>query len=150
VSDLDLLDCMSDGQASMFMFDANTVVRHDMSRPQEILPHNQDSNMNDLLRPLADRAIAAAQRRSNATVTLLLANFQTFLLLSACAALYYGNLVPSKTAVLDVVRILIGKDAGEVHCVRTLRSAVYMNEIADRLDAHGWKHRGSELILICR
>jgi hypothetical protein len=91
-------------------------------------------------------AQSSHQKETLAIVALTLANFQKLVALSACAVLFEIGGSPSE--VLDVVRICIG-NRGKEYCVRTLRTAVYMNKLIDTLYDQDWGLRGSELYLLC-
>lgn len=92
-------------------------------------------------------AYAAIRRETNASVALVLANFQKFLALSACAVLAATG--SPNSHVFDIVRICIGNVSTE-YCTRMLRVVVYLNELLDTLYMHGWGLRASELLLLCK
>lgn len=100
---------------------------------------------NPLLR-IREYAMATAQRASVASRALVLANFQKFLVLCACAVLKETGL-PAKD-VLDIIRLCIGH-AKEDHCWRMLGVVVYLNQLIEKLSQNGWGYRASELLLLC-
>jgi hypothetical protein len=99
-----------------------------------------------LLNQVATYANAVMTRESNASVAIMLANYQKFLVLSACAVLYATNI--SETHIFEIVRICTGLVSDD-YCKRMLRIAVFLNEMIDSLNAKGWGNRASELLLIC-
>ncbi|KAK3048288.1 hypothetical protein LTR09_010281 [Extremus antarcticus] len=100
----------------------------------------------DVLSYVKNYARATATRVRRASVSLALANFQKFLVLSSCAVLLDSG-VPV-AGVLDTVRICIGTNATDKYCKRTLRTAKYLNTLIDTLDMNGWGYRASELLLV--
>lgn len=100
---------------------------------------------NPLLR-IREYAMATAQRVSVASRALVLANFQKFLVLCACAVLKETGL-PAKD-VLDIIRLCIGH-ATEDHCWRMLGVVVYLNRLIEKLSQNGWGYRAGELLLLC-
>lgn len=99
-----------------------------------------------LLNRLAPYGRTAMTRNTSASLALMLAKFQQFLFLSCCAVLYY--IEAHGPAMFDLIRICLG-DVTERYCVQTLRTVVFLNKVLDRLNAHGWGSRASELLLIC-
>ena len=93
-------------------------------------------------------AQSTCQRRRAASLAIRLANFQEFLLLSACVVLTATEQVPDED-VWDIVRIATGCKT-ERHCQRMLDTAVYVNRVIDTLNAHDWGYRGADLILLCK
>lgn len=92
-------------------------------------------------------AETTAMRWTLASTALALANFQKFLVLSACAVLMEGE--TSIARILDIVRICIGENSTDTHCKRTVTAAKYLNVLMDTLNIHKWGHRASELPLLC-
>ena len=101
---------------------------------------------NPLLR-IREYAMATAQRMSAASRALVLANFQKFLVLCACAVLKETG-VPEQD-VLDIIRLCIGQ-ATPTHCWRMLKVVVYLNQLIEKLSQNGWGHRAGELLLLCQ
>lgn len=96
---------------------------------------------------IREYAMATAQRASIASRALVLANFQKFLILCACAVLKETGLL--ETDVLDIIRLCIGH-ATENHCWRMLGVVVYLNQLIEKLSQNGWGYRASELLLLCK
>jgi hypothetical protein len=107
--------------------------------------HENDDHIIDSLETYAR---TTAIRWRLALTALALANFQKFLVISACAVLMEGTTPITK--VYDIVRICIGKDSSDGHCKRTITTARYLNVLIDTLNIHQWGHRAGELLLICK
>lgn len=100
-----------------------------------------------LIERITRYASLAAQRQQTASLALLLANFQVFVVLSACVVLH-AKRVLSKDHVFCIVRTCLG-DVTDDYCTRMLLTAKYMNTMIDTLAAHEWDGRAAELILFC-
>lgn len=102
----------------------------------------------NVLEGLTRFAHDSADRESKAIVALALANFQKFLVLSACAVLLEGDHSPSE--VFNVVRICVGSGVSEDYCKRSVKASKYINQLVDTLQFNGWGDRASELLLLCK
>ncbi|KAM0714518.1 hypothetical protein Q7P37_009814 [Cladosporium fusiforme] len=91
-------------------------------------------------------AQTTAMRWTLATTALALANFQKFLVLSACAVLLESEVSIAK--VWNTVRICLGGNLSDDHCKRSVAAARYLNVLIDTLNIHKWGHRASELLLL--
>lgn len=89
----------------------------------------------------------SVQREISASMATALANYQKFLVLSACAVLV-GRGSPTKD-VYNIVRICMGNNVTDVHCQRILRGCKFLHELMDNLYMGGWGLRAYELLLIC-
>lgn len=141
-------DAMRSGNAAIFMLELDN---QDMIQPRSMnsgvdLTVERPRQEPDLINDLETYARTALRREGTAYLALALANFQKFLLLSACAVLYDCSF--NKERILDVVGICLGKTTHK-YCVRGLRAVKYMNQVAYTMDGHGYKNRTSELFLIC-
>lgn len=92
-------------------------------------------------------ARTTSMRLSSASTALALANFQKFLVISACAVLMEGDTPAAK--VYEIVRICVGNKSTDQYCKRTLASAKCLNQLIDFLDIHDWGQRAAELLLLC-
>jgi hypothetical protein len=92
-------------------------------------------------------ARTTSMRSTLASTALALANFQKFLVISACAVLAEGNTPIAK--VYEIVRICVGNKSTDEYCKRTMTAAKYLNELIDTLDIHDWGQRAAELLLLC-
>lgn len=101
-----------------------------------------------LIERITRYASLAAQRQRTASLALLLANFQIFVVLSACVVLH-AKRVLSKDHVFCIVRTCLG-DVTDDYCTRMLHTAKYMNTMIDTLAAREWDGRAAELILFCQ
>jgi len=90
----------------------------------------------------------AARRQENASLALMLANFQKFVVLSACVVVTATRKIPPKN-IFDIVRTCLGS-ASDDYCRRMLHTAKYINTLIDTLAIHGWDGRAAELFLLCR
>lgn len=99
------------------------------------------------LATLRTYARTTAMRSSLASAALALANFQKFLVISACAVLAEGDAPTAK--VYDIVRICVGTKSTDGYCKRTMASAKFLNKLIDTLDMHDWGQRAAELPLLC-
>ncbi|KAK5697780.1 hypothetical protein LTR17_023812 [Elasticomyces elasticus] len=106
-----------------------------------------DGNAGRLVQLMTEYASIAAQRHQTAKLALLLANFQKFVVSSACVVLKANGAAPIDE-VFTVVRICLG-DVTDDHCTRMLHTVKYMNTLIDTLAAHGWDGRAAELVLYC-
>lgn len=93
-------------------------------------------------------ARTTSMRSSLASTALALANFQKFLVISACAVLAEGDTPIAK--LYEIVRICVGNTSTDEYCKRTMASAKYLNELIDTLSIHDWGQRAAELLLICK
>lgn len=141
IANLGLYEAMRTGEAAMSMLDGSYPL------PGLSSPRSSGAEISDLFGRLEAYAHAAVRRNSKASLALMLANFQKFLLLSSCAVLYHAEV--SKEKIYQVLRICLG-DITERYCVHILRTVKYINQLIDALNAHGWKDRASELYLICQ
>lgn len=139
-------EAMSTGKIAAFLLDRDCPTPSSSSRAIEVSV-SQDGGNDALLTRLTSYARVAMLRETNATMMMVLANFQKFLVLSSCAVLRASGV--SIESVHDIVKVCIG-DIGEVYCRRTLRVAIFLNELIDKLDARGWGSRASELFLLCK
>jgi hypothetical protein len=129
------------GAAAAFLLDE----AHNM--PKLSVPNIRTSTDQALAQHLFSYAESALSRKTTASITLRLANFQQFLLLSACAVLRAQKGLEPKV-LCDIVRILTGSETDR-HCRRMMDTAVYINELIDTLSACGWDDRAAVLILLC-
>ena len=140
VERLGLYEAMCSGRAAMSMLDSTYPL------PESSVTHTSGSRSLDLFGRLEAYARTALRREVTASLAFMLCNFQKFLLLSSCAVLYHTGM--SGERVFGVVKICLG-DVSDRYCVQILRTVVYLNRLVDILNAHGWKDRASELLLIC-
>ncbi len=137
-----LHEVMVSGNALRYLLD--TTVQTDSSLASgEISP----AETSDVLNYVRHYAQATATRTMTASVALVLANFQRFLVLSACAVLLQENFFAVE--VYNIAKICIGDDVTDDYCSRIVRSAKYVNELVDNLYLRGWGYRSSELLLLC-
>ncbi|KAK5150347.1 hypothetical protein LTS14_010186 [Recurvomyces mirabilis] len=113
---------METGSALTYLLD--TTVERDMSAVGKSAVPRQG----DVLSYVRHYAQATATRSMAASIALTLANFQKFLVLSACAVLLEEEEV-SPAEVLTVAKLSV-------------------NELIDKLNLHGWGYRSSELLLV--
>lgn len=103
----------------------------------------------DFLDQMAHYAKITVQKHESAKVAVMLANFQKFILLSACAvAIANTDDSARKEAIFNIVRICMGSCSDE-YCRRILGTVVYMNRLVDTLAIHGFDGRAAELLLLC-
>lgn len=100
----------------------------------------------EVVRRVKQYAQATVQMDVTAVAAVMLANFQKFLLYSLCVVLRETGVPVSE--VYDTMRICLGNVKQET-CWRTLRAAIYMNQVIDSLYMDGWGLRASELFLLC-
>ena len=139
-------DIMTSGDAVICLLDSKLELR----LPAKLtVPEGTqvEADSSDTLTYLRDYAQTTAMRGTLASTALALANFQKFLVLSACGVLMEGE--TPIASVLDIVRICVGENSSDEHCRRTVTAAKYLNVLVDRLNIHGWGSRASELLLLC-
>ncbi|KAK3669280.1 hypothetical protein LTR78_010854, partial [Recurvomyces mirabilis] len=140
--DKGLYDIMETGSALTYLLD--TTVERDMSAVGKSAVPRQG----DVLSYVRHYAQATATRSMAASIALTLANFQKFLVLSACAVLLEEEEV-SPAEVLTVAKLCMG-NVTDGYCRRVVRSTKAVNELIDKLNLHGWGYRSSELLLVCK
>ena len=138
-----LHEVMASGKALTYLLD--TSVQADISAVSGEISQAETS---DVLNYVRHYAQATTIRTMTASVVLVLANFQRFLVLSACAVLLEED-YPA-VEIWDIARICIGDDVTDDYCSRVVRSAKYVNELIDNLYLRGWGYRSSELLLLCK
>lgn len=137
-----LYDIMANGKALTYLLDIG--VQPNMSA----MPvGTMQTDKEDVVGCVRQYAYATATRTMAASIAVTLANFQRFLVLSACAVLLEERVEAAE--VLNIAKICIGDDVSDEYCVRLVRSATYMNELIDSLNLRGWGYRSSELLLLC-
>ena len=132
--------------AHLLSEDSRPVVLRDRSmRIQEILAPSFESS---LVQHIALYARSASQHEEAADVLFRLANFQKFLVLSACSVVRV--ILPNipDLEILHIVQICVGQHSSE-YSDRMLRVAVYLNTLIDILNVNGWDGRAAELVLLC-
>ena len=133
-----IYDIMNSGGVVKFLLDTS-YDPSTMARPTV-------TETNPLLR-IREYARATAQRMSAASRALVLANFQKFLVLCACAVLKETGV--HEQDVLDIIRLCNGQTTA-AHCWRMLGVVVYLNKLIEKLSQNGWGHRAGELLLLCQ
>ena len=101
----------------------------------------------ELLTTARNYAETAATRDLSAKCAMMLVNFQKFLVLCVCAVL--SQMQYPKDVLVDITRVCFGDISGE-YAARLWRTAVFLNQLVDGLNIHGWGNRASELLLICK
>jgi hypothetical protein len=100
----------------------------------------------DVLTAVQNYAESAATRFASANCVMMLVNFQKFLVLCICAVL--SRMDFSKEALINITRICFGNVSDE-YAVRLWRTALFLNELIDKLDIQGWGGRATQLLLVC-
>lgn len=137
-----IYDAMSNGDAAAYLM--ATDERLPAVRRHEPALRNAPSLAFDRLKMYA---MAAERRGITAAIAVKLANFQKFLVLSACYVLHQSEV---EWPVLDVVRICVGTDTSQRRAEDILKCARYANELLDALYLEGWGLRACELFLLCK
>lgn len=141
-----IADAMRTGAAVEYLLGTEQVPR--MAFPGAPNPDHvcaEDDHV--LLERIANYARVASERHATASVAVMLANFQKFVVLSACVVVNARREAP-KSHIYEIVRTCIG-NVSEEYCVRMLHTAKYMNILIDTLGDHGWDGRAAELIMLC-
>ena len=141
-------DALSSGMAVKYILGQDTPLHH-WSQITEATPSSYSSgSFSTMLERLSACAKLAASRNTDAYLVLMLTNFQTFVVLSACIVALDTGSIP-KQDIYQIVRIAVGKNGDEVYCVRKLEAARYLNRLVDALVVKGWQGRAAELVLRC-
>ncbi len=141
IRDLGIYETMCNGNAAAYMLDGNC------ETPTATTPLIAVTKVDSiLLNHITAYAHAAMRRGVTASLAIMHANFQKFVVLSSCAVCCATG--TPKERVLEIVKICMG-NVSDDYCWRILRTAVYLNESIDILNANGWGDHGSELLLIC-
>ncbi|WPA97808.1 uncharacterized protein RHO25_002419 [Cercospora beticola] len=135
-----IYDAMCNGEAAAYLM--ATDERLPAVPNHEPAPRSVPSLAYDRLKMYA---LAAVRRGTTASIALKLANFQKFLVLSACYVLHQSGV---EWPVLDVVRICVGSDTSQRRAEDILKCARYANELLDALYLEGWGLRACELFLL--
>ena len=101
----------------------------------------------DILTAVQNYAESAAIRFASAKCVMMLVNFQKFLVLCICAVL--SRMSFPKEALINITRICFG-DVSDEYAVRLWRTALFLNELIDKLDIEGWGGRATQLLLVCK
>ncbi|KAK0829122.1 hypothetical protein LTR03_016353 [Friedmanniomyces endolithicus] len=91
-------------------------------------------------------AQVTTQRGLSASVTMALANYRKFLVLSSCAVLISTRMPASEA--YGVERICMWNDVTDGYCKSMLRGCQFMHKLVDNLYGSGWGVRAFELLLI--
>lgn len=130
IKEANIYTIMVDDNAAAFLLDEN--------RPVSTLCVQQDitQQMQGVAGRVQQYARSATTRDLNAQIASKVANFQKFLLLSACAVLREEQEIPQNT-INDILRISLD-DVKNRYCMRMLDTAVYLNRLIDCLNSYGW------------
>lgn len=145
LKDKGIYDAMRNGTAvsSLLLLDVDNR-RYESVEADSTACQTPDSNP---ISRVQHYARISVRREISASMATALANYQKFLVLSACAVLV-GKGSPTDD-VYQIVRICMGNDVTDVHCQRILRGCKFVHELMDNLYMGGWGLRAYELLLIC-
>lgn len=133
-----IYDILSNGQAVAYLMAVD-----DRS---PVLPSEPASLGFSISDRLKGYALAATHRGSAASIALKLANFQKFLVLSACCVLRQSS---EQDCILEVISLCVGRSVTPRRGEDLLNTCRFVNRLMDALYVHGWGLRGCELFLLC-
>ncbi|MCJ1476753.1 hypothetical protein MMC13_005422 [Lambiella insularis] len=142
---LELDTIMQGGQAARFVLDGTVKTLSIPRREESAVSYQGGSEVCYLLAAARSYAKTAAGRALTVQCTLMLVNFQRFIVLCICAVLSHTG--ASKPALVGITRICFG-NISEAYALRLWRTAVFLNQLVDGLGVRGWANRASELLLI--
>lgn len=141
-------DIMKSGDAVNCLLDGKSELRFSTQVLTPEIVGDENTNEDYTASSLRNYARTTAMWWTRASTALALANFQKFLVISACAVLMEGETPIAE--VFDIVRLCVGSDSSDAYCKRTITAAKYLNELVDTLNIHEWGHRAGELLLFCK
>lgn len=112
---------MKSGEAVNCLLDSKFEPRFSLRVSTPAIVGDESTNENYTASSLRNYARTTAMRWTLASTALALANFQKFLVISACAVLMEGETPIAE--VFDIVRVCVGSDSSDAYCKRTIKAA---------------------------